>query len=145
MLPPPAQAQEPFLHEYRERYARVIDLRDGRPPPFPLEDLCLLYDEVRNRTARLLGTDKASEQRIKDKVKELYDVRSDIVHNRLHRLTPERVHSAFVEGFDLTRQSLFRLLREGSPQNWDAASAGAERQGGGTATGCFPCGPPPRF
>ena len=69
--------------------------------------------KLRNRTARLLGTDAASEQRIKDKVKELYDVRSDIVHNRLHRLTPERVHSAYVEGFDLAQQSLFKLLREG--------------------------------
>ena len=28
-------------------------LRDGRPPPFPLEDLCLLYDEARN--GRLWG------------------------------------------------------------------------------------------
>ena len=52
-LPALAQAQEPFLREYQERYARVIDLRDGRPPPFPLEDLRLLYDEVRN--ARLWG------------------------------------------------------------------------------------------
>ena len=130
MLPPPAQAQESFLHEYRERYARVIDLRDGRPP-FPLEDLCLLYDEVRNRTARLLGTDAASEQRIKDDVRELYDVRSDIIHNRLHRLTPQRVHAAFVEGFDLTRQSLFRLLREGSPEN-GAAVEGSACQGTGS-------------
>ena len=76
--------------------------------------------KLRNRTARFLGTDAASEQRIKDDVKELYDVRSDIVHNRLHKLTPERVHSAFVTGFDLARQSLFKVLREGSPQNWDA-------------------------
>ena len=48
LLPPLAQAQESFLREYQERDARVIDLRDGRPPPFPLEDLRLLYDEARN-------------------------------------------------------------------------------------------------
>ena len=53
LLPPLAQAQEPYLREYQERYARVIDVRDGKPPPFPLEDLRLLYDEVRN--ARLWG------------------------------------------------------------------------------------------
>ena len=46
--------------------------------------------KLRNRTARLLGTDAASEKRIGENVKELYDVRSDIVHNRLHRLTPEK-------------------------------------------------------
>ena len=48
LLPPLAQVQEPFLREYQERYARVIDLRDGGPPPFPLDDLRLLYDEVRD-------------------------------------------------------------------------------------------------
>ena len=53
LLPPLAQAQESFLREYRERYVRVINLRDGRPPPFPLEELRLLYDEVRN--ARMWG------------------------------------------------------------------------------------------
>ena len=53
LLPPLAQAQEPYLREYQERYARVIDLRDGKLPPFPLEDLRLLYDEVRN--SRLWG------------------------------------------------------------------------------------------
>ena len=53
LFPPLAQAQKPFLREYQERYARVIDLRDGGPPPFPMEDLRLLYDEVRN--GRLWG------------------------------------------------------------------------------------------
>ncbi len=71
--------------------------------------------KLRNRTARFLASDAASEQRIKEAVKELYDVRSDIVHNRLYRLTPERVHSAYINGFDLARRSLFRLLREGPP------------------------------
>ena len=77
--------------------------------------------KLRNRAARLLGTDSASENRIRDDVRELYDVRSDIVHNRLHKLTPDRVHSAFVNGFDIARQSLFKLLREGPPGEWNAA------------------------
>ena len=55
LLPPLAQVQEPFLHEYQERHGRVIELRDGGPPPFPLEDLRLLYDETRN--GRLMGTE----------------------------------------------------------------------------------------
>ena len=74
--------------------------------------------KLRNRTARFLGTDAASKSRIKRNVKEFYEVRSGIVHSRLHELTPERVRSAFVEGFDLARQSLFKLLREGRPENW---------------------------
>ena len=86
--------------------------------------------KLRSRTARLLGTDAASTKSIRDNVQELYDVRSDIVHNRLHRLTPERVHSAFVEGFDLARQSLFKLLREGAPEEWSAAKGNASPRTG---------------
>ena len=48
LLPPLAQTQGPFLREYQERYARVIDMTDGKPPRFPLEDLRLVYDEVRD-------------------------------------------------------------------------------------------------
>ena len=48
LLPPLALAQGPYLREYQERYARVVDLRDGEPSPFPLDDLRLLYDEVRD-------------------------------------------------------------------------------------------------
>ena len=51
-LPALAQAQESFLREFQERHGCVIDLRDGRPPPFPLEDLRLLYGEVRNARFR---------------------------------------------------------------------------------------------
>ena len=53
-------------------------------------------------------------------------MRSDIVHNRLHRLTPERVHSAFVNGFDIARRSLFKLLREGPPEDWNKAEIANE-------------------
>ena len=91
------------------------------------------YDEnnigrkLRSRTARLLGTDAASEKRIRDNVQEHYDVRSDIVHNRLHKLTPERVHSGFVKGFDLARQSLFKLLCEGPPEDWNRPLVSGDR------------------
>lgn len=90
--------------------------------------------KLRGRTARLLGSDAASQKRIRDDVKELYDVRSDIVHNRLHRLTPERIHSAFVNGFDIARQSLFKLLREGPLADWSGATGDGRRSrkpGGG--------------
>ena len=148
-----AEALEAFRNRESARYARMAPIvtrlsealaRNGRfaagdrilDVAMALERMYVLDEgnigrKLRNRTARLLGADAASEKRISENVKELYDVRSDIVHNRLHRLTPERVHSAFVEGFDLARQSLFKLLREGPPQNWDAAE-GNGSQGTGT-------------
>ena len=138
-----AEAQEVFRNRESTRYERMAPIvtrlsealaRNGRfAVPDRILDVAMslermyVLDEgnigrkLRNRTARLLGTDAASEKRINDNVKELYDVRSDIVHNRLHKLTPKRVQAAFVKGFDLARQSLFKLLREGSPADWSAA------------------------
>ena len=144
-----AVAQEAFRGRKSARYQRMAPIvtrlsealaRDGR---FAVADRLLdvavalerMYvpDEnnigrkLRGRAARLLGTDAASENGIRDTVRELYDVRSDIVHNRLHRLTPDRVHSAFVNGLDIARQSLFKLLREGPPGEWDAAADSGRR------------------
>ena len=138
-----AEAQEAFRNRESTRYGRMAPIvtrlsealaRNGRfavadrvlDVAMALERMYVLDEgnigrKLRNRTARLLGTDAASEQRIKDDVRELYDVRSDIIHNRLHRLKPERVHAAFVNGFDIARQSLFKLLREGRPEDWNAS------------------------
>ena len=132
-----AEAQEAFRNRESTRYERMAPIvtrlsealaRNGRfaagdrilDVAMALERMYVLDEgnigrKLRNRTARFLGTGAAREKRISEKVKELYDVRSDIVHNRLHRLTPGRVHSAYVNGFDLARRSLFRLLREGPP------------------------------
>ena len=96
---------------------RIIDVAISLERMFLLDE-ANFGRKLRGRTAELLGTDAASDTRIRENVKELYDVRSDIIHNRLHRLTPERVNSAYVEGFDLARQSLFKLLCDGSPYGW---------------------------
>ena len=135
-----SEAQEALRNRESMRYARMAPIVTrlsealGRSGRFAVadrvQDVAMVLErmyvpdggkighKLRNRTARFLGTDSASEKRINDNVKELYDVRSDIVHNRLHELTPKRVHSAFVEGFDIARQSLFKLLREGPPDEW---------------------------
>ena len=146
-----AEAQEVFRNRESTRYERMAPIvtrlsealaRNGRfavadrilDVAISLERMYVLDEgnigrKLRNRTARLLGTDAASEKRINDNVKELFDVRSDIVHNRLHKLTPERVQAAFVKGFDLARQSLFKLLREGSPADWSGAFSDRRQAG----------------
>ena len=147
-----SEAQEAFRSRESTRYERMAPIvtrlsealsRNGRfangdrvlDVAMALKRMYVLDEnkigrKLRSRTARLLGTDTASEQKIGENVQELYDVRSDIVHNRLHRLTPERVHSAFVEGFDLARLSLFKLLREGPPEDWFAAKGNASPRTG---------------
>ena len=151
-----AEALEAFGCRKSARYERMAPIvtrlsealaRDGRfatadrvqDVAMALERMYVLDEnnigrKLRGRSARLLGTDAASQKRIRDTVRELYDVRSDIVHNRLYRLTPERVHSAFVNGFDIARQSLFKLLREGPPGEWNAAGEAAS----GSATRAEP-------
>ena len=82
--------------------------------------------KLRNRAARYLATDTAGQESVREIAREFYGVRSDIVHNRLHRLTPERVHAAFRDGFDVARKSLFKLLREGPPEHWNAPGNAGE-------------------
>ena len=76
--------------------------------------------KLRNRAARYLATDGSSQESIRESTRESYAVRSDIVHNRLNRLTPERVHAAFCNGFEIARRSVFKLLREGPPEDWNS-------------------------
>ena len=42
-----------------------------------------------------------------------------IVHSRSAKASPFTNGAAFVTGFDLARRSLFKLLREGRPEDWD--------------------------
>ena len=51
--------------------------------------------------------------------KEVYDVRSKIVHPAKKEMSAERRREAFTKGFDIARRTLFKLLREGAPGNWD--------------------------
>lgn len=75
--------------------------------------------KLQNRVSGYLGTDEESRERIKVTVKEFYDARSEIVHSRIDEMSPLRTDAAFVKGFKIARQSVFKLLREGSPDDWD--------------------------
>ena len=73
---------------------------------------------LQNRASQYLETDEKRQTKVKENVKEFYDARSDIVHSRRERVSPQRNRTAFVKGFDIARRSLFKLLREGPPDNW---------------------------
>ena len=51
-------------------------------------------------------------------VKEFYKARSAIVHNR-KKVSWQRDCEAFDKGFDIARRTLFKLLYEGPPEDWD--------------------------
>ena len=141
-----AEAQEAFQGRESARYARMAPIVTrlsealGRHGRLAVADRILdvgialerMYvpDEgrisptLRKRAARYLASDPPGQESIRQSAQEFYEVRSDIVHSRLHRLSPERVQAAFRSGFDIARKSLFKLLREDPPAEWNAAEAG---------------------
>ena len=76
--------------------------------------------KLQDRISGYLGTDEESRERIKVKVREFYDARSEIVHGRRDKMSPLRTDAAFFKGFNIAKQSVFKLLREGAPEDWDA-------------------------
>lgn len=82
--------------------------------------------KLENRVSGLLGTDADDRRRIRESVRSLYEARSDVVHSGSGKASPFRNGAAFVKGFDLARRSLFKLLREGVPENWDELGAADE-------------------
>ena len=134
------EAKEAFKNRESERFARVaVDVsrlsealvRDGR---FPDENrfvkvaiaLERMYDlperkisrELQNRASSYLGTDLENQERIQKDIKEFYNTRSNIAHSGSNNVSPQKRSEAFDQGFDIARQTLFKLLREGPPENW---------------------------
>ena len=75
--------------------------------------------KLANRVSSFLGTDAQDRQRVREIVTTFYDVRSAIVHSGPQSTSLFRNGAAFVTGFDLARKSLFKLLRQGTPEDWN--------------------------
>ena len=75
---------------------------------------------LQKRVANFLGTDAFDRERISETIRRLYQVRSEIVHSGSGEALPFRKEAAFVAGFSLARKSLFKLVREGPPGDWES-------------------------
>ena len=80
--------------------------------------------ELQKRVANFVGTDALDRERIKRTIGRLYNVRSEIVHSGSGEALPFRKEAAFVAGFSLARNSLFKLVREGRPKDWERLEDG---------------------
>lgn len=134
------EVREAFKHRERVRFASIAMevsrlsealVRDGR---FPDENrfvkvaiaLEQMYDlperkislELQNRASSYLGTDLESQKKIRKGIKEFYKTRSKIAHSGSNNVPPQERSKAFERGFDIAKQTLFKLLREGPPENW---------------------------
>ena len=139
---PKALDEAKEAHKYRTskryaRYAKTVNrlsdalVMDGR---FPEEDRIVkvsialeqMYNlpqgkisrELRNRASSFLEADSTSREGIRKRVNEFYSTRSSIVHSRSSNVPSQTISEAFDKGFDIARRTLFKLLREGPPENW---------------------------
>ena len=142
------EAHEIFENRQSTRYERMAPMvarlaealaRDGR---FATHDKIVdvsialegMYDlpkrgitrNLEERVSGFLGTNTDSRDRISKSARAFYDARSAIVHSRSGKVTPFTNGAAFVTGFDLARRSLFKLLREGPPDDWETLAASGD-------------------
>lgn len=82
--------------------------------------------KLESRVSGFLGSSAHDRKRIGESIRTLYEARSEIVHSGSGEASPFRNGAAFVTGFDLARRALFKLLREGVPENWDEVAAAGE-------------------
>ncbi len=96
----------------------ILDVAIALERMYVLDERNIGY-KLSNRASRYLETDPISQERTKKNMQEFYKTRSDIVHSRLDNMTPERVRMAFDTGFEIARRSLFKMVREGRPRDWN--------------------------
>ena len=75
--------------------------------------------KMRTRSSWFLGRDAEDRVRVMESVAEFYRVRSEIVHKGKRKASAERYRESFDTGFDLAARTLFKLLKEGPPSNWE--------------------------
>ena len=81
---------------------------------------------LQNRVSGFLGTDVEDRRRVKERISKIYKSRSNIVHSGSGEVSPFSNDEAFSTGFDFARRSLFKLLREGPPDDWEILVATRE-------------------
>ena len=109
---------------------RILDVAMALERMYELDQGEIVF-KLKTRAACFLESDTAGRTRVFRDVGRFYDARSAIVHNaRKKRWSKKEREAAFGEGFDVARRSLGKLLREGSPTDWNEmviAAAGAAR------------------
>ena len=99
------------------RYAskdKILDVAMALERMYEL-DGGVISRKMQTRAASFLGDDTGS---LEETIKEFYDTRSGIVHNKRKQNSPARNQEIFIEGFSIASRTLFKLLREGAP-DWE--------------------------
>ena len=120
---------------------KILDVAIALEQMYALEQGEISY-KLKTRAACFLRSDTQARLRVFKSVGQFYEERSRIVHKhgkkRRKMSSGKTKDKAFKKGFDVARESVFKLLRKGRPPNWDqvviAGTKGpetAEAEGGG--------------
>lgn len=71
-----------------------------------------------DRVSQFIGENTEERTRIKETIRRFYNARSDIIHSGSGKEWPLGKEAVFNRCFGLARRSLYKFLREGSPENW---------------------------
>ena len=75
--------------------------------------------KMRTRASWFLGRDAEDRIRVMESVRHFYSVRSGIVHKGKRKESAKRYREDFDTGFDIAARTLFKLLKDGPPANWE--------------------------
>ena len=75
-----------------------------------------IADQLKTKTACFLEVGTDARLAVRERVGKLYSVRSEIVHGG--SCSARTRQEAFGKGFQVARDTVFKLLREGAPPDW---------------------------
>ena len=109
---------------------KILDVAIVLEQMYELDQPEISY-KLKTRAACFLESDAEDRLRVFKDVEALYEARSSIVHqrkskrNKTRKRTSEQAKpEAFEKGFRVARDSVFKLLREGAPPDWNTLVLG---------------------
>ena len=111
---------------------QILDVAIALEQMYELDQGEISY-KLKMRAACFLESNTKARMCVFRKVGQLYDARSAIVHRRKKKSkkesSPEFKEKAFEAGFEVARESVIKLLREGPPRDWnEMVVAGPENE-----------------
>ena len=97
---------------------RILDVAIALEQMYELDQGEISF-KLKVRAACFLASETRDRQRVFENVEQFYKARSGIVHHRRKESSPESKDEAFRMGFEVARNSIIKLLREGPPRDWN--------------------------
>ena len=107
---------------------RILDVAIALERMYELDRGEIIF-KLKARASCFLENDTPGRMRIFRDIKDFYDARSDTVHNRQGEAPVKKNTEAFDKGFEVARRSLFKLLLDRPPADWNEMVIASKIQG----------------